>query len=174
MSKNITLFGQDFSNVPALNVPLQGGGSGKFIDVSDTDAVATDVASGKYFYTADGTKTEGSASGGGGTSDFSVAMVTFIDTNEEGYAVFAPFVLEGDEYIEQGGMLPGGVTPASSIYPSYFTDTFTDSVRVALYKNSAYISIDGSIVSVSGNASILDAPANTRVQITGDCTITVS
>lgn len=65
MSKNITLFGQDFSNVPALNVPLQGGGTAKFTEISDTDAVASDVASGKYFYTADGTKTEGTASGGG-------------------------------------------------------------------------------------------------------------
>lgn len=35
MSKNITLFGQDLSNVPALNVPLQGGGTARFIDEDD-------------------------------------------------------------------------------------------------------------------------------------------
>lgn len=36
-------------------------GSSTVVDVSDTDATAADVASGKYFYAADGTKTAGTA-----------------------------------------------------------------------------------------------------------------
>ena len=43
------------------------------IDITDTTANASDVAQGKYFYTASGVKTEGTSSGGGG-STYSVSM----------------------------------------------------------------------------------------------------
>lgn len=38
------------------------------LDISDTTAIASDVANGKYFYTAAGVKTQGTASGGGGSA----------------------------------------------------------------------------------------------------------
>lgn len=66
MSKNISLLGAVYSAVPAIRLPVQGGGTADFTDVSDTTAAAGDVASGKYFYTANGTRTAGTASGGGG------------------------------------------------------------------------------------------------------------
>lgn len=40
------------------------------LDISDTTAVASDVAQGKYFYTAAGVKTQGTGSGGGGSSNY--------------------------------------------------------------------------------------------------------
>ena len=67
MSKNISLMGADYSNVPAVRLPVVGGGTADFTDVSDTTAVASDVASSKYFYTAQGVRTQGTASGGGGS-----------------------------------------------------------------------------------------------------------
>ena len=63
---DISLMGAVFPDVPKVVLPVDGGGSATFTDVSDTTAAAADVASGKYFYTSDGTKTAGTASGGGG------------------------------------------------------------------------------------------------------------
>ena len=65
MAQNITLLGASYSAVPAVTLPTTGGGTASFTDVTDTTAAASDVASGKYFYTAAGVKTQGTASGGG-------------------------------------------------------------------------------------------------------------
>ena len=75
MSQNITLQGASYTAVPAVTLPKTGGGTATFTDVTDTTAAASDVASGKYFYTAAGVKTEGTSSGGGGGS-FTVATAT--------------------------------------------------------------------------------------------------
>lgn len=68
MSQNITLMGASYSAVPAVTLPKTGGGTATFTDVTDTTAAAADVASGTYFYTAAGVRTEGTSSGGGGAS----------------------------------------------------------------------------------------------------------
>ena len=68
MAQNITLLGASYSAVPAVTLPKTGGGTASFTDVTDTTAAAADVATGKYFYTAAGVRTQGTNSGGGGES----------------------------------------------------------------------------------------------------------
>lgn len=68
MSQNISLWGATYSAVPAVTLPKSGGGTATFTDVTDTTAAAADVATGKYFYTASGVRTQGTNSGGGGES----------------------------------------------------------------------------------------------------------
>lgn len=82
MSQNITLLGASYSAVPAVQLPKTGGGTALFTDVTDTTASAADVASGKYFYTANGVRTQGTNSGGGGTGmTVATASTTLVSAN---------------------------------------------------------------------------------------------
>lgn len=68
MAQNITLLGASYSDVPAVDLPKTGGGTATFTDVTGTTATAPDVAQGKYFFTASGVLTLGTATGGGGSA----------------------------------------------------------------------------------------------------------
>lgn len=76
MAQNITLLGASYSAVPSVTLPKTGGGTASFTDVTDTTATASDVASGKYFYTSSGVRTQGTASGGGGSANIEALSVT--------------------------------------------------------------------------------------------------
>lgn len=68
MEVDVKIAGTNYTGVPYITLPLTAGGSVKFCEVSDTTATASDVASGKTFYTADGELETGTASVGGDTS----------------------------------------------------------------------------------------------------------
>lgn len=65
-NRDIKLLNAVYSAVPAVQLPINGGGTATFTEVTDTTATAADVATGKYFYTAAGVRTQGTNSGGGG------------------------------------------------------------------------------------------------------------
>lgn len=67
MAQNITLMNASYPSVPSVLLPKTGGGTASFTDVTDTTATASDVAAGKYFYTAAGVRTEGTGTSGGGS-----------------------------------------------------------------------------------------------------------
>lgn len=82
MSQNISLWGATYSDVPAIEVPKSGGGMASFTDVTDTTAVASDVAQGKYFYLATGEKAQGTYQG-----------VVIPDGDNIGYGNYVPAIV---------------------------------------------------------------------------------
>ena len=83
MSQNVSLWGAVYSAVPSLTVPKQGGGTASFTDVTPTTATASDVASGKIFFTSAGVQTTGTNSGGGGGGGS-------VTQDQDGYIVLPP------------------------------------------------------------------------------------
>lgn len=81
MAQNITLLGASYTAVPAVTLPKTGGGTASFTDVTDTTAGASDVASGKYFYTSSGVRTQGTNSGGGSSKNAQTAQSTTRSTS---------------------------------------------------------------------------------------------
>lgn len=79
-ARNIALLGATYSAVPAVQLPISGGGTATFTEVTDTTAEAADVATGKYFYTSAGVKTQGTNSGGGGGSGLTLLKTTSLGT----------------------------------------------------------------------------------------------
>lgn len=108
-------------------------------DISDTTAVASDVASGKYFYTAAGVKTQGTASGGG--SALATETGTFTgsggNTAQLACADFAPIAVYvcTDEIPEDPslrGIISFTIVKDSSLYVTADSST-SQAVEYLLY-----------------------------------------
>ena len=61
MAQNVIINGVTYQNVPEVNIPKSGGGTAKFMDTSDSNAVAGEILSGKTAY-VNGVKITGSIS----------------------------------------------------------------------------------------------------------------
>lgn len=76
MAQDIRLQGASYSAVPSILLPKVSGGTASFTDVTPTTATASDVASGKIFFTANGVQTTGTNSGGGTSEWTHIATTT--------------------------------------------------------------------------------------------------
>lgn len=114
------------------------------LDISDTTAVASDVASGKYFYTAAGVKTQGSASGGGGGGSGQTATGTVSGTGTTTLEISCSFA---PDLIYVHGDLTGsaslrGVVKFTIIKDTSITitnDTSTSNTNEVLYGSATGI-----------------------------------
>lgn len=75
MAQNITLLGANYRDVPAVQLPKTGGGTARFDDTTDANAVASDVSLGKTCY-VNGEKITGTNSGGGSGATVKTKDVT--------------------------------------------------------------------------------------------------
>ena len=129
MAQDIAIAGVNYSEVPSISIPKQTSGNASFYDISDTTAVASDVASGKYFYTASGVKTAGTASGG--TSNRFSGSFTTPSAGSIAYNLNIPYT--GNGYIIQldvwidGGLQGSGAsaTRDMGLYQYLKSDTET-------------------------------------------------
>ena len=155
MSQNITLMGASYSAVPAVTLPKTGGGTATFTDVTDTTATASDVGSGKYFYTSSGVRTQGTASGG--------SSLNFQVSNSGGR-------ISSTSYTDTGVTLTVAVTGKYNIYWSAFrSSTSSGTNGTQLHVGS---STQGS-ANTSWTSSYYQTNKLTNISLTKDQVVTV-
>lgn len=105
MAQNVIINGVTYQNVPEVNIPKSGGGTAKFMDTADANAVAADILSGKTAY-VNGTKITGQIA--------SKAAATYTPTTSDqtiaaGQYLSGAQTIEGDANL-QAQYIASGVT----------------------------------------------------------------
>lgn len=105
MAQNVIINGVTYQNVPEVNIPKSGGGTAKFMDTADANAVAADILASKTAY-VNGVKITGQIS--------SKAASTYTPTTSDqtiaaGQYLSGAQTIEGDANL-QAQYIASGVT----------------------------------------------------------------
>ena len=105
MAQNVIINGVTYQNVPEVNIPKSGGGTAKFMDTADANAVAADILASKTAY-VNGVKITGQIS--------SKAAATYTPTTSDqtiaaGQYLSGAQTIEGDANL-QAQYIASGVT----------------------------------------------------------------
>lgn len=130
MAQNLIINSVTYQDVPEVDIPKSGGGTAKFMDTSDANAVAADIRSNKTAY-VNGTKLTGSmtekaaASYTPGTSDQTIAAGQYLTGAQ---------TIEGDANLVAGNILSGvsifGVSGSITL-PTISQDSTTKVLSIA-------------------------------------------
>lgn len=165
-------------------------GSATLVDLTGTTATADKILQGYGAFGADGAWMNGTAtgggsvtqdqdgflvippngSGGGGSSDFSTAEVTFITNLPDQYVQIYGAITDISSQLDY----PTSVTTISLLDTEI---TNGDVYTVVLYNGNTYVFMSADNITVSGNATseeYMPEYGAWLITITGDCTITIS
>lgn len=90
MAQNLVIAGATFNDVPSVDIPISGGGTARFVDTSDANATAGNIAKDKTAY-VNGQKIVGTSESGGKPEQTKTASYTangtYDITPDSGYAM---------------------------------------------------------------------------------------